>query len=114
MREFVSPLTVNATGVLSARLSSSACGASPINLTVVNNTGDNAGTATLTLPTGASTVNGVYTLTLKNGCGCYTQLVWLRPCVPPSIPGIYDGDGGIDEPIETCPADPTCGCPCPC
>lgn len=110
MREFASPFTLNATGVISARLTSTACGATPINLTVTNGTGANAGKATLTIPATATLVNGVYTLSVKTDCGCYSQLVYLQPCKPPYQSGNDDSDGGIDEPIETCPAEPTCPC----
>lgn len=104
-------MTINATNVLCAILSGGACNPSTTKLTVANGTGANAGKATLTLPANTKLSGGVYELLVRTDCGCYFTPTYFK-CPPPSVlaPNGYEGDGGVNDPIETCPADPTCPC----
>ena len=70
-------------------------------LTVVNGTGANAGTVTLSYI--GAIAGGVYRLqmTSTDGCCCYSGLVYTPGCPAVTIPGTYTGDGGKIDPIPS-------------
>lgn len=114
MKIWESPFSINATGVTSARLHATLCGAAhTVNLEIANGTGANAGKATLTLPAQVTLGRGVWTLTVVSACGCFILPVFAIGCVPPSVApdGGDNADDGSDEPIPTCdPNDTTTYC----
>lgn len=111
MRLFTSPFQIKMANVGSAYLAAelSLDHSIPVNhaLTVVNGTGVNAGTATLTY-TGAIET-GVYTLFLRDMAGkcCYTATVHAKACPdvhtgPNGPTATYSGTGGRPTPIPSC------------
>lgn len=115
MKIWESPFSLKATGVTSARLHATLCGVmNTVNLQVANGTGDNLGTATLTLSAQATLGRGVWTLTVVSDCGCFILPVFVNACAAPSVApdGGDNADDGSDEPIPTCdPNDTTTYCP---
>ena len=107
MIQFTSPFTLKASPIkaahLEAKLSAYDHTPSVYTLTIVNGTGANAGTVTLTAP--AMVCGGVYRLRLTglDGKCCYSGLVYTTGCPPVTIPGTYSGDGGVIPPVPSCP-----------
>lgn len=104
MREFINPFVVKGPPIksasLGARLRMYDHTPNSYTLTVVNNTN---GTTTLTAP--AMVCGGVYRLKLiaLDGKCCYSGLVYAVGCPPVTIPGTYDGNGGVEPPVPSCP-----------
>jgi uncharacterized repeat protein (TIGR01451 family) len=105
MIEFKSPFTLKASNIKSASLTARLrmYDETPhhYNLTVVNGTGDNLGTVTLTYS--GAIAGGVYRLklTAADGCCCYSGLVYTPGCPPVSTPSTHTGDGGVIEPVAS-------------
>lgn len=92
MKSFQSPFAFPTDGVTKAWLVGSPCGTQvTYDLTI--------GTDVLT--TADTIAPGVYTLKIVSDCGCHSMLVYVPPCTI-TIPGTYDGDGGVPEPIPSC------------
>jgi len=106
MLEFVSPFKISLAGVVSAelrgKLRKHSSTLTTVPLTVVNGTGAQAGTATLT--TTADLAGGVYYLqvTTDDACCCYKGLVYVSGCEVASFPTTHEGDAGVNEPVPSC------------
>ena len=105
MKKFTSPFVLDAPAdITSARLETRMHLGAPtaIELTVTNGLPE-AGKATLTAPAGSFPVcRTPMRLRIATACGCWSTLVDVPACEPPSQPGSYSGTGGIEEPIPSC------------
>ena len=106
MRTFESPIILAAVNPIESATLTCSCGSCQvIELTVQNNTPE-ANQATLTAPADAFPVcHTPMQLNIRDGCGCWSTMVDVPTCEPPSIKGTYHATEGLNEIFATCPVE---------